>query len=81
MAEESRRPHRAAEFVADLDRRASEQHAPVAEGVTLSTLHAAKGLEWDAVFLAGMHDGAMPITYADDARPRSRRSAGCSTSA
>ena len=38
-----------AEFVAELDRRAAEQHAPVAEGVTLATLHAAKGLEWDAV--------------------------------
>ena len=56
-----------AEFVADLDRRASEQHAPAAGGVTLSTLHAAKGLEWDAVFLAGMHDGAMPLTHATTA--------------
>jgi DNA helicase-2/ATP-dependent DNA helicase PcrA len=50
--------------VADLDRRAAEQHAPTAGGVTLATLHAAKGLEWDAVFLAGMHDGAMPLTHA-----------------
>ena len=40
-------------FVADLDRRAAEQHAPAADGVTLATLHAAKGLEWDAVFLSG----------------------------
>ena len=53
-------------FVADLDRRATEQHAPVAEGVTLATLHAAKGLEWEAVFLCGMQDGTMPIVYADD---------------
>ncbi len=54
-------------FVDDLDRRAAEQHAPVAEGVTLATLHAAKGLEWDAVFLAGMQDGTMPIVYAEGA--------------
>jgi DNA helicase-2/ATP-dependent DNA helicase PcrA len=53
-----------AEFVADLDRRAAEQHAPAAGGVTLATIHAAKGLEWDAVFLAGMHDGAMPLVHA-----------------
>lgn len=51
-------------FVSELERRAHEQHAPVAEGVTLATLHTAKGLEWDAVFLAGMQEGSMPITYA-----------------
>ncbi|HEU4512511.1 MAG TPA: ATP-dependent DNA helicase UvrD2 [Nocardioidaceae bacterium] len=52
-------------FVDELDRRAAEQHAPVAEGVTLATLHAAKGLEWDAVFLVGLHEGTMPIIYAE----------------
>lgn len=54
-----------AAFVAELDRRAHEQHAPVAEGVTLATMHAAKGLEWDAVYCCGLQEGSMPITYAD----------------
>jgi DNA helicase-2/ATP-dependent DNA helicase PcrA len=47
-----------------LDRQAHD-HAPPGAGVTLASLHAAKGLEWNAVFLAGMSDGLMPITLAD----------------
>src|SRR4051794_25012461 len=38
-------------FCAELARRAEQQHAPTVEGVTLASLHSAKGLEWDAVFL------------------------------
>lgn len=53
------------ELVADLDRRAEHAHAPVADGVTLATLHAAKGLEWDAVFCVGMHEGMMPSVHAE----------------
>ena len=48
-------------LVAELDRRAAEQHAPVPSGVTLATFHAAKGLEWDSVFLVGLQDGTMPF--------------------
>jgi DNA helicase-2/ATP-dependent DNA helicase PcrA len=36
----------------------------VAEGVTLATLHAAKGLVWVTVFLCGLHVGSMPIVFA-----------------
>jgi DNA helicase II / ATP-dependent DNA helicase PcrA len=54
-----------ADFVADLEERASLQHAPVVDGVTLASLHAAKGLEWDAVFLVGLVDGTLPIVYAE----------------
>ncbi|MFD8290568.1 ATP-dependent DNA helicase UvrD2 [Streptomyces lavendulae] len=53
-----------ADLVVELDERRAAQHAPTVQGVTLASLHAAKGLEWDAVFLVGLTDGMMPITYA-----------------
>lgn len=53
-----------ADLTVELDERRAAQHAPTVQGVTLASLHAAKGLEWDAVFLVGLTDGMMPITYA-----------------
>jgi DNA helicase-2/ATP-dependent DNA helicase PcrA len=53
-----------ADLVTELDERAAAQHAPTVQGVTLASLHSAKGLEWDAVFLVGLTEGMMPITYA-----------------
>jgi DNA helicase-2/ATP-dependent DNA helicase PcrA len=68
-------PATVATLVAELEERATAQHAPTVEGVTLASLHAAKGLEWDAVFLAGTSEGLMPISLAetDDAIAEERR--------
>ncbi|MDR1634212.1 MAG: ATP-dependent DNA helicase UvrD2 [Bifidobacteriaceae bacterium] len=45
--------------------RADAGHAPAGAGVTLASLHSAKGLEWEAVFLVGVADGLVPISLAD----------------
>ncbi len=63
------------EFADELGRRAGVQHAPTVDGVTLASLHAAKGLEWDAVFVVGLAEGTLPTGYArtPDALEEERR--------
>jgi DNA helicase II / ATP-dependent DNA helicase PcrA len=48
----------------ELQKRADLQHAPTAKGVTLATIHSAKGLEWDAVAVTGVHEGSLPFVLA-----------------
>ena len=38
---------------------------PPADAVMLSTIHSAKGLQWDTVFLAGFEDSTLPSQHAD----------------
>jgi DNA helicase-2/ATP-dependent DNA helicase PcrA len=47
----------------------------VADAVELATLHAAKGLEWPIVFVAGLEQGLIPIGHAEtpEARAEERR--------
>ena len=53
------------ELVEEFERRAQLSHAPTADGVTVTTLHSAKGLEWPVVFIVGAAEGNLPIVYAD----------------
>jgi DNA helicase-2/ATP-dependent DNA helicase PcrA len=51
-------------LLVELRQRADARHPPTVQGVTLASLHAAKGLEWDAVFLVGLADNTLPISHA-----------------
>ncbi|MCC2593106.1 ATP-dependent DNA helicase UvrD2 [Tessaracoccus sp. OS52] len=49
-----------------LAERAAWQASPVADSVTLSTMHAAKGLEWDAVAVVGVREGLVPFALSQE---------------
>ena len=57
-------------FVAELSARSEAQHAPTADGVVLASIHAAKGLEWNTVFVVGCSEGLIPLQFATTAEQR-----------
>lgn len=52
------------EFSNELTARQKAHHEPTLDAVTLSAIHAAKGLEWSLVHLVGMTEGLLPIAHA-----------------
>ena len=47
-------------FLQEIEDRAQQNNPPQMPVTTLSTLHAAKGLEWERVFLIGISEGYLP---------------------
>lgn len=53
-----------AEFSDELVARSRAHHEPTLNAVTLTAIHAAKGLEWSLVHVIGFSEGLMPISHA-----------------
>ena len=48
-------------YLREVEDRVQQNNPPTMPVTTLATLHAAKGLEWDRVFLMGVSDGILPL--------------------
>lgn len=57
-------------FLREIEERAEQNNPPVMPVTTLATLHAAKGLEWDHVFLIGVSEGTLPTNENSVAEER-----------
>lgn len=68
MADSAPRETTLGQFAADLQARADAKHDPTPRAVTLASIHSAKGLEWEVVYVVGLSDGILPISYATSER-------------
>jgi DNA helicase-2/ATP-dependent DNA helicase PcrA len=48
-------------YLRELEDRVQQNNPPTMPVTTLATLHAAKGLEWERVFLMGVSEGLLPL--------------------
>ena len=60
-------------YLRELEDRAEQNNPPTLPGVVLSTLHAAKGLEWERVYLIGVSEGLLPFGVTKSAPAISAR--------
>jgi DNA helicase II / ATP-dependent DNA helicase PcrA len=60
-ADENFSPKTLRGYLREVEDRVQQNNPPTMPVVTLATLHAAKGLEWERVFLIGASDGQLPL--------------------
>ena len=51
-------------YLREVEDRVQQNNPPTMPVITLATLHAAKGLEWERVFLIGASEGQLPVSDA-----------------
>ena len=57
-------------YLREIEDRVAQNNPPTMPVITLATLHAAKGLEWERVFLIGASEGILPLDEQIDEERR-----------